>query len=180
MNTIKTISDIRAGLENSFSEIGKSIFGAKPVYHSGPEGKWTIAEQFDHLIRSNFPIAAALKLPITQLAAFGQPEQPSRAFMELKQVYLIGLANGFKATNRFIPKVESLQTPDDAIENWTKIGVDFQKNLTTWKEKDLDKYVLPHPALGNLSIREMLYFTIFHNQHHLEKINEIKNSQNNT
>ena len=33
---------------------------------------------------------------------------------------------------------------------------------------DLDKYVLPHPLLGKVTLREMLYFTIHHNEHHLE------------
>jgi|SRR5882672_10633400 len=35
-------------------------------------------------------------------------------------------------------------------------------------EADLDKYILLHPLLGKLILREMLYFTIHHNEHHLE------------
>ena len=35
-------------------------------------------------------------------------------------------------------------------------------------ESDLDKYILPHPLLGKVTLREMLYFTIHHNEHHLE------------
>ena len=34
--------------------------------------------------------------------------------------------------------------------------------------KDLDVYILPHPLLGKVTLREMLYFTIHHNEHHLE------------
>lgn len=31
---------------------------------------------------------------------------------------------------------------------------------------ELDKYILPHPLLGKLTIREMMYFTIYHVEHH--------------
>ena len=41
-----------------------------------------------------------------------------------------------------------------------------------WSEKKLDRYQAPHPALGKLTIREMLYFTIFHNVHHARLVAE--------
>jgi hypothetical protein len=30
----------------------------------------------------------------------------------------------------------------------------------------LDEYLLPHPLIGKLTIREILYFTIYHNLRH--------------
>jgi molybdopterin synthase catalytic subunit len=38
-------------------------------------------------------------------------------------------------------------------------------------EKDLDYYVIPHPLIGKLTLREMLFFCIYHVQHH-HKITE--------
>jgi hypothetical protein len=35
-----------------------------------------------------------------------------------------------------------------------------------WREEDLDRYRLPHPLLGKLTVREMLLFTVYHNYHH--------------
>ena len=43
---------------------------------------------------------------------------------------------------------------------------DIREKVENWKESDLDKYVLPHPLLGKISLREMLYFTDFHILHH--------------
>ena len=40
------------------------------------------------------------------------------------------------------------------------------KNLDKFSEEDLDKFILPHPLLGKLTMREMMYFTIYHAQHH--------------
>ena len=48
------------------------------------------------------------------------------------------------------------------------IGEKYTERLGNWSEKDLDKYKLPHPLLGKLTVREMLFFTIYHNEHHLK------------
>lgn len=39
-----------------------------------------------------------------------------------------------------------------------------------WREWQLDRLRLPHPALGNLTVREMLFFTIYHHAHHVENV----------
>jgi hypothetical protein len=36
-----------------------------------------------------------------------------------------------------------------------------------WSEAELDRYTLPHPLLGDLTMREMLCFTLYHNQRHI-------------
>jgi len=37
-------------------------------------------------------------------------------------------------------------------------------------EAALDKYILPHPLLGKLTLREMLYFTAYHVAHHKQLV----------
>jgi hypothetical protein len=39
-------------------------------------------------------------------------------------------------------------------------------SIGRWREEDLDYYRLPHPLLGKLTVREMLFFTVYHNYHH--------------
>jgi hypothetical protein len=39
-----------------------------------------------------------------------------------------------------------------------------------WREADLDRYLLPHPLLGKLTLREMLHFTLYHNYHHVQSV----------
>jgi hypothetical protein len=41
------------------------------------------------------------------------------------------------------------------------------KKIGQWSEKNLDAYLLPHPLLGKITVREMLFFTTFHTDHHL-------------
>ena len=173
MNTIQTLPEISAGLQQTFLQVHQAIKRVKPFYNDKPTEKWSIEEQFDHLIRSNKPVCGALALPESQLAAMGQPDQPGRSFDQLKKTYYEVLATGAKATGRFIPETLKDKSPEQAVGEWLQIGDVFQLNLSKWPEDPLDKYVLRHPVLGNLTIREMLFFTIFHNQHHLNKINEL-------
>lgn len=42
----------------------------------------------------------------------------------------------------------------------------LEKSLAKFNEEDLDNYILPHPLLGKLTMREMLYFTAYHVTHH--------------
>jgi hypothetical protein len=36
----------------------------------------------------------------------------------------------------------------------------------------LDLLILPHPLLGKLTLREMLYFTLYHVEHHEKQVLE--------
>ena len=40
--------------------------------------------------------------------------------------------------------------------------------LSSWSESKLDTYLLPHPLLGKLTLREMLFFSVYHIEHHLK------------
>ena len=47
------------------------------------------------------------------------------------------------------------------------------ENLKNWSENDLDINVMPHPIIGKISVREMLFFTIYHIQHHAKSIQKM-------
>jgi hypothetical protein len=40
------------------------------------------------------------------------------------------------------------------------------KYTDEYSEVQLDHYILPHPLLGKVTIQEMMYFTIYHAEHH--------------
>ena len=54
----------------------------------------------------------------------------------------------------------------DALDK--RAGDSLVTAVGKWRERDLDKYRLPHPVLGKISVREMLFFTHYHDLHHLE------------
>jgi hypothetical protein len=45
------------------------------------------------------------------------------------------------------------------------------RRVNRFSESELDQLLLPHPLLGKLTLREMVYFTIYHAHHHERQIN---------
>jgi hypothetical protein len=126
----------------------------------------------DHLIKAVKPIVLALKLPkITLQAMFGKPEKTSMGYDEICRIYRDAIANGAKASGRYLPNQE---TPVVDLENkkrrlleeWSKANHDLLSAAQKWSEDELDGYLLPHPLIGKLTIREMIFFTIYHNLRH--------------
>lgn len=136
---------------------------------SSKNDKWTAGQQLEHIYLGVKPVRQIFSLPkfITKLI-WGQSNRESKSYEDLIKKYLQKLKNGGRATGRFIPKTVS-------IEKGNKLKVDLKNEvvkLTTKLDKltedELDKYILPHPLLGKLTMREMLYFTIYHVGHHEE------------
>ena len=46
------------------------------------------------------------------------------------------------------------------------------QSLSKFTEKELDSLMLPHPLMDKLTLKEMLFFTIYHVNHHLQKTKE--------
>jgi hypothetical protein len=139
-----------------------------------PEGeKWSIAQHLQHLIMSAAPVASIYKQPKEFLLSFGQPTMGPRGYDEVVETYQKVLAKGLKAPAAFEPKLDNISKVSDLFPNWQMIISKFEERLANWTEEDLDQYRVPHPAIGLLSLWEMLYFTIYHTKHHLKSIQRI-------
>ena len=74
------------------------------AFEYAPEGKWTAGQQIDHLIRSVYPLSMGLILPSFDLKwIYGTSNRPSKSYEALVEKYKIKLAQGGKASGRFIP-----------------------------------------------------------------------------
>jgi hypothetical protein len=136
---------------------------------------WSPADNVRHLLKSNRPVARALGTPKALLALrFGASLHASVPYSELRARYLALLATGVTA-GRFTPAPlnPSEQSEEHRRSLMTTMDMVYE-NLTTaasrWREWQLDRLRLPHPALGKLTVREMLFFTIYHNTHHVENV----------
>lgn len=134
--------------------------------HDKPEGKWSAAENFEHLFVSTYPVSKGLGYPKLTYMAFGTNKGKSRSYDELIAIYNAKLEEGAKATGKFIPEDDKNLDKDTLISKWKKSTDTFLDKIKGWSEADLDKYRMPHPLLGKLTVREMLFFTIHHIQHH--------------
>lgn len=137
-------------------------------------GKWTAGQQLDHIIRGVSPVKTALSIPkFVPKLIFGTANRPSRNYDELVAKYQGKLAAGGKASGRFLPKQIQINQRSILLKKLLTTVEGLNRKIEMQTEEDLDKYLLPHPILGKLTIREMLLFTIYHVQHHHK--NAIKN-----
>lgn len=137
---------------------------ALQAYMSAP-GKWSPAQQAEHLVRSVRPVALAFGLPKFILSLlFGKANRPSRSFDELVARYQARLAAGGRASKPFIPGVPgNLPRVYSRLE---KTVGRLSNRIGRFSETELDTLLLPHPLMGKLTLREMLYFTAYHADHH--------------
>ncbi len=150
------------------SELNESQWSAKP--HAE---KWSIAGHVEHLFLSGNPVSSALKIPKEMLEArFGLYEGEHHDFLTLKAFYKNQLAKNPLPINPVAPSDEALPQTE-LLQSWAMIKSKIPQRLEVWTEEDLDRYCLLHPLLGPLSVRGMLFFTIFHTDHHLESVKEM-------
>ena len=131
--------------------------------------KWTAGQQLEHICLGVKPVRQLISLPLfIPKLIWGQANRESRSYEDLVKKYLLKLENGGRATGRFIPKSVSIEK-GEKLKTHLKNEVDkLVAKLEKLTEDELDKYILPHPLLGKLTIREMLCFTIYHVGHHEE------------
>jgi uncharacterized damage-inducible protein DinB len=105
---------------------------------------------------------------------FGVSNRKERSYDELVQRFHEKLDAGGQASAGFIPDNIQSHQKDQLLKSYEAEKIKLIKVLQKWSEKQLSTNIAPHPLLGKLTIRELLYFTIYHNYHHLESIKEIK------
>lgn len=166
MTKEKIIQELQKGFEDV-------IVATQPVADSTffrkPDSKWSAADNVEHLVLSVKPLNLAFRLPKFILLYFGKPNRPIRTYNELVKKYLEKLNSGGRATSAFVPKAKRV-AKSLLLNSFIKENKTFINSLASWGEADLDRYLIPHPLLGKLYVREMLYFTIYHTQHHLKAI----------
>lgn len=171
----------KSSLLDALSESRRRVsafFEALPAdaFLDRPEGKWSPADHWRHLVKAVRPVALALRLPRPLLRLlFGKPKRDSRGYDEIRRVYRAALAAGGQA-GRFAPVLEKVaaERAEDYRENirrdWWGAGDRLTTALAAWRDADLDAFQLPHPILGKLTLREMILFTLYHNLHHVENV----------
>lgn len=133
-----------------------------------PGTAWTAGQQWAHIVSSVEPVALAFLLPKVVLRMWmGRNRRPPRDYEALVTRYLGKLAAGGKAPGRFVPKAVSLAERPQLQRKLDKAVAKLVRRIDRFSDAELDQLLLPHPLLGKLSLREMLYFTLHHvDQHH--------------
>ncbi len=133
---------------------------------------WSPSEHVRHLTRSMAPLLPVLRVPRVALRfAFGSATGPSRSYAEIDALYREALSAGGTA-GRFAPPpdhgAQDLIRRDAIMDAHSETLRGLTQAMERWTEGQLDAYRLPHPLIGKLTVREMMLFTLLHNQHHVQ------------
>ena len=135
--------------------------------------KWTAGQQLDHIIKSVAPVNQAFMLPGFVLTLlFGKANRPSRTYDQLVEKYQGKLKEGGRAPGRFVPTSIGIHQRAALISKLEKLVGSLSARVEGFSEEQLDLLILPHPLLGKLTLREMIYFTIYHAGHHEKQVTD--------
>ena len=173
MNKATIVTELQ-NVNHLFSETCYGI--NEKLFFEKPGGKWSVAENIRHLILSTGTTLLAFNLPKVLVRWIGgKSNRASRSFDELLARYNKKLDEGGKASSRYVPKPLSVRSGKSGIlDKWNKVTSKLIHALNSKNtEEDLDKYIVTHPLLGRITLRELCYFTIFHTRHHLDSITKM-------
>lgn len=137
-----------------------------------PTDKWNALQQVEHLIKSVAPVNRAFGFPSFILSMkFGLANRPSRTYDALVDRYHIKLQAGARSSAPFVPAPQiAVSEKERLLQQLNMLTDKLARRTLKYKEFALDKYILPHPLLGMLTLREMIYFTAYHASHHGKSI----------
>jgi uncharacterized damage-inducible protein DinB len=104
---------------------------------------------------------------------FGKSRRNSVAWSEIQDRYR-GLLDAGANAGRFAPSEREEPDPEAGqariMGQFVQVNRGLRAAIAKWADRSLDRYQLPHPLLGKLTLREMLIFTAYHQVHHLDGV----------
>lgn len=161
--------DIQDQLLQRHAAFGAMLDSLSPEqFLQQPGTAWTAGQQLAHIVASVKPVALAFALPKWGLRLWlGKSTRPSRDYAALVERYMGKLAAGGRAPARFVPKAVPLADKARLRKELDTAVARLVRRSARYSDAELDTLLLPHPLLGKLTLREMLYFTLHHvDQHH--------------
>ena len=142
--------------------------------HSHNNEKWTAGQQLNHIGVSLGALKKGMSLPKLALKmTFGTTKEPSKSYDEVVKKYTDRLKEPYDISgSKFDPEPMAFSDKASGIERFNLTKNKLVKAYQKFSDSDAEKYVLPHPLIGNLSMKEFMLFDIFHVQHHHKRTQE--------
>ncbi len=133
--------------------------------------KWTAGQQLHHIVICVKPLTQVFGMDKTMIAQnFGTSDRENVDYETLRTKYVQKLEEGGKAPERFLPEDVSLEQKNILCEQLSQLIIDLCNKIDNFDEKSLETLNIPHPLLGALTLKEMLYNCIYHVEHHHHQI----------
>jgi hypothetical protein len=165
------LPEILAALETGTRDI-ETYFLSIPAaeFFGGDMAHWGPAHHLSHLTLGHVRVGRAFGAPAALPA---HPTGASRPFAAIREAYVTGLPKAppeWLANNPLKPRLAEGATQPQVVADYTGAAERLRAAAAAWSEADADARVVPHPLLGALSAREMLFFFVLHDRHHLDGV----------
>ncbi len=167
---------IISSTEQNVEEIVRLCKMMKSEHFFHADGKWSVAENLVHLQLSLSKSWQALFVPkFIAKWMFGKPQHTSLPYEQLMEVYDAKLQAGAVATKAYIPLlVNNKKSKEELIEQFEHVVNRYLNEIRYyWEETNMDKSQYPHPLLGKITARELMYFNVFHCAHHFRTMRQL-------
>jgi hypothetical protein len=141
----------------------------KTEFETNYNMKWSAGQDLLHLVKLLRILNIAYLIPKGLLVIlYGKNKRETRSFETLQTMYKKALAGDAQSPNLYIPKPVLFEQKSELILKHSALNKKFVEKINKLSEEELDKYLLPHPILGKVSLRELAIFTCFHTIHHYD------------
>lgn len=175
----RSTEELRANVSKLHGEISSFLAQMSDQEFVARQGEhWSPADHIRHLVTAMRAVVGGMAAPKVLLALrFGVGFGGSRSFEQIRDMYRVALAAGGKAAGRYDPEQRRIDMePKDlrafVMQRWAQTGDELDSAIASWGDGALDRHRARHPLLGMMTIRELLYFTLYHNAHHARRISE--------
>ena len=136
--------------------------------------RWSRAEHLIHLTKVASSVCKALQMPASMLqSTFGAVQHTTRPYDEIVEHYDTALKGDFVRALPFCTFQTDTDTQDSVLLGFVQQHEILGQLLLQRTEEELDACQIPHPAMGNLTLREFYYFLIYHIGHHQRGIEQV-------
>lgn len=133
--------------------------------------KWSVCQNVEHINIALLRLGNFITLPKTSIhSQYGATNNGSASFEEFNERCTNTFSKKIKATEGFIPQLETSDNINTLINKGKGLLEKLILNLKNWSEEELDLYNCPHPVFEKTTVREILYFSIYHANHHNQAI----------
>lgn len=159
---------LQESLRRSVAAFNGLVEGLTAEDFERPHGRrWSAGQDLKHLVKTLRAVDLAFTLPLPLLRLlFGRPNRKGRPESELREKYRKALGKGFKAPWPYVPGKVGLASRHSLTARHARIAERLCRRVARLRDEQLDGYLLPHPAMGKCTLREMVVFSCLHTEHH--------------
>ncbi|MDB4293639.1 DinB family protein [Maribacter sp.] len=170
---IRNKTEIKMALEGEYARFVAYLNGLPTTaFLYTQESKWSAAQQLQHIVLSVNPLVRVFGMSPVQIEkTFGTTAGPGRSFDTMVADYVAQLDQGGKAPKPYLPEIVLESDKSALLQLLSKLIASLQLQIDVFTEAELDSLGVPHPLLGTISLREMLFNAIYHVGHH-QKLTE--------